>query len=194
MAVQLANNLTTLLTAPVTAGAINIQVTLGTGADFPTLANADDYCYATLIDSALTKLEIVKITSIAGDVLTVLRGQDDTIGQPFSTGDTIQMRWNKAILSDLSGGAARTEMELMFKKTYNSDTYTEFTRVAGDITQIDIWETSAKTNKLFTKVITRTGSNITSVGITDDITGATLVTTITRTGSDITSLTKNYTA
>ncbi len=194
MAVQLANNLTTLLTAPITAGAINIQVTPGTGADFPALTNADDYCYATLIDSALTKLEIVKITSIAGDVLTVLRGQDDTIGQAFSTGDTIQMRWNKAILSDLSGGAARTEMELMFKKTYNSDTYAEFTRVAGDITQIDIWETSAKTNKLFTKVITRTGSDITSVTITDEVTGATLVTTITRTGADITSLTKNYTA
>ena len=194
MGVQLKNNFTTTLAAGIINSAINIQVAAGTGADFPALPNPDDFCYATLIDAALSKIEIIKITDVTGDVLTASRGEDDTTAQAFSAGSTLQMRWNKAILSDLSGGSARTELELMFKQSYNSDTYTEFTRVAGDITQIDIWETSAKTNKLFTKVITRTGSDITSVGITDDVSGATLVTTITRTGSDITALTKNYTA
>ncbi len=104
----------------------------------------------------------------------------------------------QAAIDEVAGGGSsgttnRVEIDLEFKAAYGGDTYSEFTRVGGEITQIGIWETAVKTTKLFTKTITRTSGEITSTLITDEISSDTLTTTITRTAGEITAITKVYT-
>jgi hypothetical protein len=87
----------------------------------------------------------------------------------------------------------RVEIDLEFKETFGGgNTYSEITRTSGDISQIDIWQTSAKTHKLFTKEITRTSGNITSVSLVDEKITMRLLTNITRLSGNIDTITKTY--
>ena len=73
MAVLYVNNASTVLD-----GGINDSVTSMTVIDasvFPAIGGAD-YCYLTLIDTS--SLEIVKATAVAGNVITIERGADNT--------------------------------------------------------------------------------------------------------------------
>jgi hypothetical protein len=102
------------------------------------------------------------------------------------------------VLTDQGDGTAifispsRIELDLAYKAAYNSDTYSEITRVSGEITEINIWETSAMSNKLFTKSIIRTSGDITQVSIVDDSTSASLTTDITRLSGNIITIDKNF--
>jgi hypothetical protein len=56
-----------------------------------------------------------------------------------------------------------------------STAYAEFTYAPNkDLTQVDVWDVAAKTTKLFTRVLTYTGNDLTSVVTTDDVSGAIL--------------------
>lgn len=100
-----ANNAYSTLAAGISSSATSFSVAVGHGSRFPTVSGSD-YFYATLINAS-NVLEIIKVVARAGDVLTVLRGQDGTTGVAYSLGDRIELRPVAALFNDklsLGGG------------------------------------------------------------------------------------------
>lgn len=83
------------------------------------------------------------------------------------------------------------EIELQLAWKVGLSSYQEFTFSNGLVTQIDYWQSSAKTAKLFTKTISYTGSNPTTITVTDETTLKVLTTTIAYTGNTVTNITKS---
>lgn len=82
-----ANNATSTLAAPVSAGATNITLASGTGALFPSPVAGQAFML-TLTDAATGLLtEIVQVTAQATDTLTVVRAQERTTALTWAAGD-----------------------------------------------------------------------------------------------------------
>jgi len=95
------NNASAFLAAPITDTATSISVSSGTGSWFPDLSvGGTDYALLTIQDPSGT-YEIVRMTSRAGDVLTVVRGQEATNAQAWSTDARIELRLTNHFLSRL---------------------------------------------------------------------------------------------
>lgn len=99
MAVLFTNNATALIASSITATATTIILATGNGASFPA-PGAGDWFYCTLVDSS-NNLEIVKVTGRATDTLTVVRGQDNTIGRVYPAGAVIEGRVVAGVFNDL---------------------------------------------------------------------------------------------
>jgi len=84
------NNAYSTLNSSITNSDTTITVAAGEGARFPA-ADGTDYFYATLIDTS-NNLEIVKCTTRSTDTLTVVRAQDNTSAQAYTSGDRIEVR------------------------------------------------------------------------------------------------------
>ena len=126
-------------------------------------------------NSALSKLFYNKLDAVVSfatlsksKIESVLTGRLTSHSHPLNDGVSLQLPWN-------------IDFTTLFS---------EYTIVDGLVTQVDYWETSAKTNKLFTKVITYTGTNATTIVLTDLKSGKVLTTTITYSGSDVLTITK----
>lgn len=104
MSIILANNAKSTLAAAIGALDTTLTVTSGTENLFPS-PTSGDYFYVTLEDSTKTVREIVKCTSRSGVTLTIVRAQDGTLGNIFAIGSTVEMRVNKAALTDTVAGA-----------------------------------------------------------------------------------------
>jgi hypothetical protein len=120
----------------------------------------------------------------------------------YDTLDAISVLFNapqtgRVVILSCGGTSAatsrRVEMGLEFKEAFGGDTFSEITRVSGVITEVNIWQTSSKVNKLFTKVINRVSGEITQVVLTCDQSASTLITDITRVSGVITEVTKTFT-
>ena len=100
--IQFANNAATTLLSTVSSSATSLSLATGTGALFPSAINGTGpYGYLTLVSASNAAIfEIVKITNISGDSLTVVRGQDGTTAQAFNIGDKAEMRICRAMLQD----------------------------------------------------------------------------------------------
>ena len=98
-----------------------------------------------------------------------------------------------ALVAGGTSTSERVELGLEFKEAFNGDTYAVITRVSGQITEINYWQTMAQVNKLFTKTITRVSGEIIQVSLVCDQTGASLVTDITRVSGQIDAITKTFT-
>lgn len=84
------NARSTLSVAVSSAGQASLTLQSGDGARFATIANPN-YSLVTLDDG--TNIEICVVVSISGDVLTVLRGQEQTTAQAsFATGTKVECR------------------------------------------------------------------------------------------------------
>lgn len=105
MAVLIANNARSALVGAIGALDTSITITSGTETLFP-LPTGGDYFYVTLEDSTKTVREIVKCTSRAANVLTIVRAQDGTMANIFAAGSTVELRINRASLTDSVGAAA----------------------------------------------------------------------------------------
>lgn len=90
MPVKFTNNASGVLASSITTSSTSITLTTGQGALFPSLA-AGEFFFATLVDSS-NNYEIVKVTSRATDVMTVVRAQDNTIARSFIGGDRFELR------------------------------------------------------------------------------------------------------
>jgi hypothetical protein len=98
MAMQLySNNASAQLAASITAVTGTINVAPGKGALFSS-PSGGDWEIATLSDSSVTTVEIVKITSRSTDALTVVRGQEGTVPYAWPSTATIQGRLTKGTL------------------------------------------------------------------------------------------------
>ncbi len=123
---------------------------------------------------------------------------DTTIEYP-SNGEVLTYQDGKWINETPAGGVVdidnfqrRTEIEAMFK-TSSSTAYKELTYGSGNITNVDIYETSGKSVKLFSKVIGyNVDNNIDAISITDEVNSDAIYKALAYTGSDLTSITSTY--
>ena len=92
------NNGFSTLASGITDVALTMTVAAGEGARFPSPTGAD-YFYCTLIDTS-NNLEIVKCTTRATDVFTIVRAQEGTTGRAYSTADRVELRITAAGLTE----------------------------------------------------------------------------------------------
>ena len=84
------NNAKSVLAAGISASATVITVGSGTGRLFPQPVSGQSYFKLTIVDAATKSVtEIVHVTSISGDVMTVQRAQEGTLGRVWSTNDIV---------------------------------------------------------------------------------------------------------
>ena len=98
MAVKFGNNAATLLAA--NASSSTTTLTVDDGAVFPTLSGAD-YTYITLEDAAENR-EVVKLTAVSSNTLTVVRAQDGTSARAFAIADKCELRITAALLNGIA--------------------------------------------------------------------------------------------
>jgi hypothetical protein len=83
------NNIRSSLAGAISAVATTMTVQSGVGATLPNPNNAiGEYFDFTIQDQATgLRVEIVAVTAVVGDVLTIVRGQQTTTGQAWNAGD-----------------------------------------------------------------------------------------------------------
>lgn len=103
MGVRFVNNFNAPLASGATSGQTLLTLQSGYGSILSTKLGTSlgtDHIYGTLVNSA-NDVEIVKVTAISGDDLTVVRGADGSTPRPWLAGDIISMRACAAGLSEI---------------------------------------------------------------------------------------------
>jgi hypothetical protein len=93
VAIVFKNNASTTLSAALSSSATSISVADAT--KLPSITG-DEYFFCTIDDGS--NVEIVKVTGISSNTLTVVRAQDNTTALSFSSGDIIEQRLTAAVL------------------------------------------------------------------------------------------------
>ena len=101
MAVVFSNNAVTTLAAGIDAAVTS--VTVQDGSVFPALVGSN-YTYVTF-ENLLGETEIVKVTAISGNTLTVVRAQDNTTARAFSSASKCELRLTAALLNEVAAQA-----------------------------------------------------------------------------------------
>jgi hypothetical protein len=96
---EFTNNASTTLASNVLVGDTSLTVATGYGSIFPTLTGSE-YFYCTLTNAAATIVEIVKVTARVSDTFTIVRAQEGTSAQAWSTGDKVELRLTAASLQN----------------------------------------------------------------------------------------------
>jgi len=126
------NNASSLLAASIITTDLTIQVKPGFGALFPA-PTAPQVCYITLEDNA-GNVEIVKCTSRATDLLTVVRGQDGTTALNFTLDITrVELRATAIVLEEfvqVNGDAMTGDLDFATNEIQNAF-LTGTTRITG---------------------------------------------------------------
>ena len=104
MGIKFSNLATTTLASGITNSATTI--TVADGSVFPALGSGD-FFFAS-IDTPPNAPEIVKVTAISSNTLTVVRGQDGTTATSHNSSETIALRVVAAALEDLRDNAGET--------------------------------------------------------------------------------------
>lgn len=99
MVMKFTNNATTTLASGINDSVTSLTVATGLGSLFPSLSGGD-YFYCTLSDLS-GNIEIVKVTARSSDTFTIVRGQDNTTADSWSTGDKVELRLVAASLNDI---------------------------------------------------------------------------------------------
>ena len=84
------NNAKTTLLVSISSSATQLTVSNGAGGLFPS-PSGGNVSYITLEDAS-GNVEIMKLTSRSTDVLTVVRGQDNTVARAFTAGSKVELR------------------------------------------------------------------------------------------------------
>jgi len=95
------NNAESISIGSILTTATAITVATGDGAKFPVLAGSS-YSVVTLTDG--TAFEIVRVTAIVGDVLTITRAQEGTAALAWASGTTVSQRLTAGLLAALIDG------------------------------------------------------------------------------------------
>lgn len=86
-----ANDAGTTLAAAISNTSVTANLAAGSGAQFPS-PGAGQWFIATLVDAATNLLrEIVKVTAISGDTVTMVRAQEGTTALSWLAGDSFSM-------------------------------------------------------------------------------------------------------
>lgn len=95
---KFANFATTKLAASILATDTTINITAGDGTKFPTLA-AGEYFKARIVNSS-KQSEIIKVTAVAVDQWTAVRGQEETTARAYTAGDVVQLILTRDLLAE----------------------------------------------------------------------------------------------
>ncbi len=98
MGIKFANNATTQLNGNILD--ISTTINVVSGAVFPQVSGGSDFFLATIADGSLN--EIVKVTNVSGNTLTVVRGQEGTVAAAWNTGTTISNRLTAGTFDQLT--------------------------------------------------------------------------------------------
>lgn len=134
MAIKFANNAATTLASGITNSATSISVQ--DGSVFPSLG-AGDHTYLTFDNKNGTR-EIVKLTAISGNTLTVVRGQDGTAATSFNAADSVELRLTAALLDDASSITLSDGSSTDVYKTSNTLTFTGGTGVTTTVSNDEV--------------------------------------------------------
>lgn len=99
MSVLYTNNAYSTLAGAINSSVTTLTVATGEGARFPAISSSTDFFYVTVFNVSVS--EIVKVTARSTDTLTIVRAQDGTTAQSFSSGDSVQLKVNKAMLDGI---------------------------------------------------------------------------------------------
>ena len=99
---QLTNNASSTLLAGINNAVTALSVAGGAGALFPVVSS---YFYCTLKEG--TVVEIIKVTARVVDDFTIVRAQDGTTAQSFTTAATISLNLTAAVLAELQETSAK---------------------------------------------------------------------------------------
>ena len=101
------NNAATTLASAVAPS--DTSITVASASAFPT-PTGGNYFLATLVGITGTPIEIVQVTSVTGNVFTVVRAQEGTTASSFNANDLVQLRITAGemnyIYANLAGGSA----------------------------------------------------------------------------------------
>jgi hypothetical protein len=87
MTILWSNNASTNIAGSITSTDTTVALSAGTGVEFPN-PTGGNYFKATFYDQATKTInEIVHVTAMAGDVATIVRGQEGTTAQAWNAGD-----------------------------------------------------------------------------------------------------------
>jgi len=140
MSVKFSNNATTTLASAIGAG--DTSITVADASKFPILT-AGDYTYVTIdTDTDTPTREIVRVVSIAGNVLSVVRGQDGTTAASFGAGTKVELRLTAALLNDVAGANPSGEPIGHADKTQSTISFNNSTRtftIAPVTTSFEVW-------------------------------------------------------
>lgn len=104
MPVAFTNFASTTLAGGISAAATSLTLAATTGANFPA-TSGNQWFYLVLVDKLNnpTKREVVKVTTRSGDTCSVIvRAQDGTTAQTWSSGDFAQLRLTQGTFADLT--------------------------------------------------------------------------------------------
>jgi len=108
MGLKLANNVSTNLDASITN--VSTSISVDDASEFPDISGSGDYCYGTLVGGA--GVEIVKVTSISGNTLTVERAQDNTTAKAYISTERIELRNNAQMFTDFQAESEATAIAM----------------------------------------------------------------------------------
>lgn len=108
MGIKVSNNVSTSLTANINNSVTSIVV--DDASEFPDVSESGDYCYGTLVGG--NGVEIVKITSISGNTLTVTRAVDNTTAKAFIITERIELRNNAKMFTDYATEAVNQSIAM----------------------------------------------------------------------------------
>jgi microcystin-dependent protein len=98
MAAKITNNAVSKLAAGLAPNGVSVTLTPGDGAKFPVLAAGD--WFPLYLIKADGSFEICKATARAGDVITVVRAQENTAALTFIAGERAELRMTGAAFDD----------------------------------------------------------------------------------------------
>jgi hypothetical protein len=111
------DNISTLVASTVAPGDTTIAVSTATGSSFPSPSYPTSQLAVTIEDVS-GNFEVVYVSGISGDNLTVIRAQEGTIAQNFATGSRVEMRVTSGVLAS-------------FLQKHGGDTLTNSTALNG---------------------------------------------------------------
>src|SRR6185312_12251930 len=108
MAILFSNNSQTTLAGAITNIATTSNLQAGSGVLFPA-PTGSDFFVGTFVDAATGLLrEIVHVTNVTGDTITMVRGQEGTTAQAWNAGDTFALF---VTAGDLSAMVQTTQLQ-----------------------------------------------------------------------------------
>jgi hypothetical protein len=166
MSVKFSNNAKTTLSSGITSSATSIAV--ADASVFPSISGSE-YFYVTFEDLS-GNVEIVKVTAVSSNTLTVVRAQESTTARAYASGDKAENRLTAGSLNDVSDqtvaltGAGATTV---------SGTYPNFTITSTDNNTTYTVGDGGLTQNNFTNALK---SKLDGVEASADVTDATNVT------------------
>ena len=150
MSVKFSNNAKTTLSSGITSSATSIAV--ADASVFPSISGSE-YFYVTFEDLS-GNVEIVKVTAVSSNTLTVVRAQESTTARAYASGDKAENRLTAGSLNDVSDqtvaltGAGATTVSGTYPNftITSTDNNTTYTVGDGGLTQNNF--TTALKNKL----------------------------------------------